>query len=247
VKDSRVQEENRFSKRCILHVLNGLSVGLGIPLRLTVAAGMIFFGYQSPVNAQLTILHNFGDGTVANGGAHPRAGLVESPFGNFFGSTLDQATAPSTFAGTIFKMSRSGVLQIIHSFGSTTRLYTTQPLLYHNGSLIGVTPFGPLTAQSGTVFSLSQSATTGNWKLSFWHKFAQVAPDYDGIPAGNVILGSDGYFFGTTEAGGTPNLDNGAVYVLVPKTHAFANLYTFSIYSPPLLPAPRRFGPRDGW
>jgi uncharacterized repeat protein (TIGR03803 family) len=68
----------------------------------------------------------------------------------------------------------------------------------------------------------------------------------DGGPAGNVILGSDGYFYGTTEAGGSPNLDDGAVYKLAPKTHAFTNVYTFSIFGP-LLPAPRRFGARDGW
>jgi uncharacterized repeat protein (TIGR03803 family) len=192
---------------------------------------MILFGYLSPVNAQLTILHNFGDGTVANDGAHPRAGLVQSPYGNFFGSTLDQATAPSTFAGTIFKMSRSGVLQIIQSFAPTSGLYTTQPLLCHDGKLIGVTPFGPSpTAPSGTVFSLSQSPTTGNWKLSFWHNFTGGAPDYDGLPLGNVILGSDGYFYGTTGAGGgsPPLLFDGAVYKLAPKTHAFTNVYGFS-------------------
>jgi uncharacterized repeat protein (TIGR03803 family) len=205
---------------------------VGTPSRLTIAAGMILFGYQSPVNAQLTILHNFGDGTVANDGAHPRAGLVESPHGDFFGSTLNQATAPSTFAGTIFKMSRSGELQIIQSFDPASGLYTTQPLLYHDRSLIGVTPSGPsLTAPSGTVFSLRQSATTGQWKLSFWHNFTGGAPDYDGLPAGDVILGSDGHFYGTTEAGGgsPPLAFDGAVYKLAPKTHAFTNVYGFSI------------------
>ena len=125
MKANRVQADFRFSKRSILRFLNGLSIGLGNPSRLTIAAGMILFGCQSSVNAQLTILHSFGDRTVANDGAHPRAGLVQAPNGNFFGSTLNQATAPSTFVGTIFKMSRVGVLQIIQSFDPTSGLYTT--------------------------------------------------------------------------------------------------------------------------
>jgi uncharacterized repeat protein (TIGR03803 family) len=232
VKANRVQADFRFSKRSILRFLNGLSIGLGNPSRLTIAAGLILFSCQSPVNAQLTILHNFGDGTVANDGAHPRAGLVQAPSGNFFGSTLNQATAPSTFVGTIFKMSRSGVLQIIQSFDPTSGLYTTQPLLYHHGTVIGVTPSGPaLTGPAGTVFILRHSATTGTWNLSFWHNFTGGAPDYDSLPAGNVILGSDGHFYGTTEGGGgaPPLAFDGAVYKLAPKTHAFTNVYGFSI------------------
>jgi uncharacterized repeat protein (TIGR03803 family) len=230
VKVDRVQGVVRFSKRLIPFVSNRLSLGLDIPLRLTIAAGMILLGYQTPANAQLTILHNFGDGTVANDGAHPMAGLVQSPSGDFFGATVNQATAPLTSAGTIFKMSRSGVLQIIHHFELTSGLSPEQPLLYHNGSLIGVTPRGPsLTAELGTVFKLSQSAATGRWKISFWHKFTGAAPDYYSTPAGNVILGSDGYFYGTTEhGGGSESLFDGAVYKLAPKTHAFTDVYGFS-------------------
>ena len=191
---------------------------------------MIFFGYKNSLNAQLTILHHFGDGTVANDGAHPRAGLTHAPTGQFFGSTANQAATPSTFAGTIFQMSSSGMLKIIYSFGSTSTLYTTQPLLYHYGKLIGVALSGEsTTGSSGNVFRLKRSATTGNWSISFWHNFTNSAPDYDGSPAGNVILGSDENFYGTSEAGGSPLFNDGAVYKLDRTTHTLTNVYTFPL------------------
>jgi hypothetical protein len=166
VKVNRVQGDIRFSKRCILHVLNGLSVGLGMPLRLTIAAGMIFFGYQSPVNAQLTILHNFGDGTVAKDGADPEAGLIQAPNGEFFGVTTSQATAPNTVAGTVFRMSKSGALHIIYRFGSKSNTASTE-LLYYKGALVGI---ASKYAGDGTLFALTHS-TTGRWQFSSWYKF----------------------------------------------------------------------------
>jgi uncharacterized repeat protein (TIGR03803 family) len=185
----------------------------------TVAAGIILLTCQNSVHAQLTILHSFGDGTVANDGAHPEAGLIQAPSGNFFGVTNSQATAPSTIAGTVFQMTRKGKLTVIQTFGSGTAPF--DPLLYYKGRLIGVTAISG--TNNGTLFALKRLAT-GGWKLSDWYQFGGTNELI--YPVGNVILGSDGFFYGTTGLGG-PNF-GGTVYKLDPTTHQATVLFGFA-------------------
>jgi len=67
----------------VLRIWTRLRQNGDLPLLLSVALGMFLFGYANRVLAQLTILHSFGDGTVANDGAYP-GGLSLAPNGRFF-------------------------------------------------------------------------------------------------------------------------------------------------------------------
>jgi uncharacterized repeat protein (TIGR03803 family) len=49
--------------------------------------------YKITRKGQLTILHNFGDGTVANDGINPLCALVLGRDGNFYGTTSSDVTA----------------------------------------------------------------------------------------------------------------------------------------------------------
>jgi uncharacterized repeat protein (TIGR03803 family) len=200
----------RSSKSNISLISNRLCRELGTSLLGTIAAGAIVLTCQNSVQAQLTIFHSFGDGTVANDGAHPEAGLIQAPSGNFFGVTNAQAAAPSTTAGTVFQMTRKGKVTVIQSFGNGAA--PLEPLLYYKGRLIGVTAASE--TNNGTLFALKRLAT-GGWKLNDWYQFGGTnGPAY---PAGNIILGSDGFLYGTSGLGG-PNF-GGTVYKLDPTTH----------------------------
>ena len=216
MKVNRDQADIRFSRRSILRVLNGLSIGLGSPLRLTIAIGMILFGYQSPVNAQLTILHSFGDGSVTNDGANPSDGLVQAPNGDFFGGTIFQASTPSRAAGTVFKVTAAGNVKIIYRFGLTSNMWPSGPLLYYKGKLLGI-------VSGSAVFALASSSH--GWHFSLWHTFTGAPSDGAG-PVGSLTLGPDGKLSGVTAGGGTNNV--GTAYKIDPGTHQSSIVYNFT-------------------
>ncbi|MBV8482763.1 MAG: hypothetical protein JO077_07860 [Verrucomicrobia bacterium] len=218
VKVKRVSGWARFSKGRIPRLSNRLSLGLDIPLRLTIAAGMILLFCQTPAHAQLTILHSFGDGSIPNDGAHPAAGLIQGPNDVFFGDTIYQANTLNTLAGTVFQMSAPGKVKILKRFGLTSNLWPTAPLLYYDKKLIGI--------GAGAVFALVD--VKGHWRVRFWHKFAGGAND-GANPVGSVVLGQDGNLYGVTEAGGgTGFFTPGIAYKLDPVTHNFSIVYTFT-------------------
>ena len=209
-----------------LRISSSVRQRLTIPLVLVMAAGILLWDYGNQANAQITILHSFGDGTVVNDGARPVAGLVQTPSGDFFGATNSTVQNPNSNDGTAFQITPSGVLKVIYRFPTNSNLSTQEPLLYYYGQLIGTTLIGPGQGTTyGTVFRLKRSVITGKWGLQFWHKFTGSATD-GGNPFGNVILGSDGSFYGTTSLGG-PN-SGGTVYKLDPTTHHLTNVYSFA-------------------
>lgn len=123
---------------------SGGSQGHGVAFKVNVTGGTP--SYQ--------VLHGFG--STPNDGQAPRAGLVQLPDGNFYGTT---AAGGSTGHGTVFMMTPSGAVSVLHSFadGSVTndgeqpycRLVSTP-----DGSLYGTTFMGG-TAGDGTIFRLS--------------------------------------------------------------------------------------------
>jgi len=203
--------ELRRSRRPIL----SLRTGSHFQFTLLILAAMFFFAFRSRADAQLTIVHSFGDGTVVDDGAVPQAGLIQAPNGYFFGVTNRQANQPTILAGTVFQMTSSGKVSVIYHFGLKSNSFSNEPLLYYRGKLIGVTQSSTGT---GSLFALNRAASTGKWRLSYWQK--NVAPE------GNLILGSDGNFYGV---GGVSI--GGGVYKINPTTHALTIVYGFPLTS----------------
>jgi uncharacterized repeat protein (TIGR03803 family) len=140
----------------------------------------------------LTVLYEFKG--APNDGQFPEAGLLQGSDGNFYGATYEGG---SNFHGTVFQMTPLGVLTNIHILGSTAGegIWPFSQLIQGtDGFFYGTTTAGG-TRGDGTVFKIN---STGN--LSTIYSFTN---GLDGSnPYAGVFQGSDGNFYGTTQAGG---------------------------------------------
>jgi len=184
---------------------------LAVVMVLGLASG---FGLQVS-NAQYTILHNFGDGTVPNDGAGPATALNQGHDGYFYGTTERQAGSAGLGNGTLFRMAPDGTMQIIHYFSG--KKYARASLLDHRGELLGVAS----SRAGGVIFRAGQFG-----KTEIWHSFSQNDPGDGFNPLGGLIFGSDGNLYGTTyEGGGT---GNGIIYqISLERPHPLTVLYSF--------------------
>jgi uncharacterized repeat protein (TIGR03803 family) len=190
-----------------------------------VAAAMIVAVFQcySRAVAQgtpptLTILHSFGDGSVVNDGQSPYAALIQGLDGNFYGAT---PTGGSHNFGSVFRITPSGTVTILHSFLDGSVPHDGQSpyaglILGPDGNFYGTTTFGG-SRGFGSVFRITPSGA-----VTILHSFGDVAND-GAYPTGDLVLGPDGYFYGTTSFGGsTGNVDPygngyGAVFKMSPS------------------------------
>ena len=149
-----------------------------------------------------TVLYQF-KGYAVNDGSFPEAGLVQGSDGNFYGTTYEGGT---NFFGTVFKMTPTGVLTNIHIFQPSAThdgRWPFSPLIQGtNGYLYGTTSAGGMPGY-GTVFQMDYA---GN--VNIIHSFTN-GPD-GSSPYAGVFQGSDGYFYGTTQSGGSNGV--GTVY-----------------------------------
>ena len=160
--------------------------------------------FKISANGALTSLYSF---TGGNDGANPDGGLVQGSDGFLYGTTYNGGASSN---GTVFKISASGALTTLYSFGTVTNT-NGYPLDGANpsaglvqgsdGYLYGTTQYGGTTARcgdndAGTVFKISTNGT-----LTTLYSFTAVN---DGAnPAAGLVQGSDGNFYGTTYNGGT--------------------------------------------
>jgi uncharacterized repeat protein (TIGR03803 family) len=158
--------------------------------------------YKMKPQGVVTILHNFGDGSVPYDGANP-AGVIQASDGNFYGVTQIGGLPgfDDSYYGTIFEMTPQGVLTIIHDFSSSDGQNPNTLLVEGtDGYLYGTTPYGGF----GTVFKI----LPGGGGYAQVHTFGD--PTNDGQQPSGLICGSDGNFYGTTYTGGP--YENGTVF-----------------------------------
>jgi uncharacterized repeat protein (TIGR03803 family) len=202
---------------------------------LSVAMSCSFFLSAFRVDAQLTILHSFGDGTVPNDGANPQAGLIQAANGNFYGTTANTALNPFG-SGVIFQMTPAGAVTTLYTF--TGLNLSASALLLYNDDLVGITfnggndinPYG--TPGFGTIFQTSLSGQT-----EFLHKFSGGSgPSY---PSASLVLGPNGDLYGTTSAvlqSAATVFTFNAIKKKLTVVHNFpSNLPSFYLQSPLLL------------
>jgi uncharacterized repeat protein (TIGR03803 family) len=137
-------------------------------------------------------------------GSTPEAALVEATDGNFYGTTFAGGISDT---GTVFRMSPSGTLTVLHSFNGTDGAHPTASLIEGSDSNFYGTTFSGGSNDLGTVFQISPAGT-----LITLHQFAGV----DGAhPLAEVVEGVDGNFYGTTYSGGLS--DTGTVFQITPS------------------------------
>ena len=159
-----------------------------------------------------TVLHSFG--ATPTDGIVPIGGLVQADDGNFYGVTASgganhcvQIPQDGSNCGTVFKMSPSGVVTILYSFGSSVSDGVTPNaslVQASDGKLYGTTANGGANSCStvgetnncGTLFGITTDGAE-----TVLHSFGTSLTD--GIaPLGALIQGSDGGLYGTTASGG---------------------------------------------
>lgn len=197
--------------------IQGLVQGCGAVVKIT-PAGVLSVLYSFPFDA--------GNNTTPNG-LFPVAGLLQGPDGNFYGVASGGGSSGTDFCqpiqgvfgcGTIFRLTPSGQFTLLYSFcgGNGCGLLATDGAdprgrlaLGPDGNLYGTTQQGGYyngVYNSGTIFRISLSGA-----YQIMHIFSGNSGTGDGAgPAGGLTLGSDGSFYGTTQAGGTSG--NGTVF-----------------------------------
>lgn len=156
--------------------------------------------FQITTNGVWTTLVNF----TGTNGQNPSAGLVLAPDGNFYGTTFGGG---ANGYGTVFRVATNGSLTTVVTFtglGGTGVNPAAGLTLGSDGNLYGTTRFGG-AHRSGTVFQMKTNGAPVNlYSFSATASNGILATNFDGAnPYGNLTLGNDGSFYGTTYNGGT--------------------------------------------
>jgi uncharacterized repeat protein (TIGR03803 family) len=185
--------------------------------------------FKTTTAGDVTTLYSF----PGDSGAQPMAPMVQASDGNFYGTSVGGAIG----VGTIFRITPSGTLTTLHTIANLGPIgtYPLAALLEaSDGNFYGTTYWGS-GANLGAVFRMTPSGT-----VSLVHAFSGGAAD-GGNPQAALIQTPDGFFYGTTDNGGTAGLGtvfrmtvDGTVTVL----HAFTGGADGSHPRAALTPAP---------
>lgn len=141
----------------------------------------------------VTTLHSFNG--FPSDGAGPIAGLVQGNDGNFYGTT---ASGGAFFQGTVFRMTPSGAITVLHSFNgflSEGAVPIAGLVQGSSGNLYGTTALGGEHFK-GTIFKIDPAGS-----LTTLHSFSG-SPGEGALPFAALVQASDGNFYGTTALGG---------------------------------------------
>jgi len=197
--------------------------------------------FSVSASGAFTLLYSFGTITNADGnpvdGGQP-SGLVLGSDNNLYGSTQ---WGGDYGVGTIFRITPGGQLTTLYEFGQDADLGSIGgiPLvLGKDGNLYGATPYSQNDDSSGIIFQFIPTATGG--QFTTLSSFPTNISHFDASGAGALIQGSDGYFYGVTQNGGTNG--GGSIFQFIPgkggqiKTlHSFPYLNALDAYGNPLM------------
>ena len=186
--------------------------------------------YRIAPDGTYTTLYSFG--ATPEDGFGPRGELIEASDGNFYGVTAAGGTnlcgsSSTNVCGTVFRMTPSGDVTILHSFGANPMDGNTPRgalIEFADGNFYGTTVAGGEHGE-GTFFRIATDGT-----LTVLYAFGAYRGDGNG-PAGPLTLGADGNFYGVTTSGGDRNGPGGAggsgtVFMVTPDGEQ-TTLYAF--------------------
>lgn len=191
----------------------------------TPEGGMNNYGtaFKITRGGELTTLHSFCAESGCVEGGSPEGALVQAKDGNLYGTT---AVGGANNGGTVFSMSKEGIVTTVYSFCRTSECRDGQEpqaalLLATNGDLYGTTTSGGIY-NGGTVFKIAPSG-----KFTRLYSFCALSetgcPDGN-LPVGGLVQATDGNLYGTTARGGSNN--DGTVFKITPSG-ALTTLFSF--------------------
>lgn len=223
----------------------------------TEAGGAAGFGtlYKlNPDGSGFRVLHSFTAGTSSanfsgDGGA-PRGGLVHASDGNLYGLTLrGTATAGATINdsnGVIYRVAPDGTgYQVIFSFDQNAAavgsMQPTALIQGRDGLLYGTLRAVGVTAVGG-IFSIRTDGTG----FRILTAFSRATPANGFNPRTPVVHATDGFLYGTTNAGGARSA--GTVFRMRPDGTGYQVIHSFAVanLSNGYNPADVFFQGRDG-
>jgi uncharacterized repeat protein (TIGR03803 family) len=169
-----------------------------------------------------TTLYQF---TGGQDGGNPYGGLIMDASGNLYGTAQNYGNLACTKqggnpgCGTVFKLSSTRTLTVLHTFAGSPDGATPSATLIRdgNGNIYGATPFGGDQScnggySCGVVFKIGRSG-----RETILHTFTGGAHDGE-VPYGGLYRDSSGDLFGTTVSGGKGPCQQGCgiVFELVP-------------------------------
>jgi uncharacterized repeat protein (TIGR03803 family) len=176
--------------------------------------------FELTPSGTFTVLYSF---TGGSDGANPRAGLIADAAGSLYGTTISGGVSCGELphgCGTVFQLTPSGTLNVLHSFTGSDGSQPFAALVADAaGNLYGTTYGGGATASCdppngcGTVFKLAPSGI-----LTVLYSFTGSS---DGAyPFGALVADAAGNLYGTTTLGGAtascnPPSGCGTVFELV--------------------------------
>jgi len=165
--------------------------------------------FKITTTGALTSLYTFCSVDNCPDGEYPVAGLVQASDGNFYGTT--DLGGPSR-AGSVFKITPSGLLTTLHLFCSQANCPDGQnpqaPLVQAgDGNFYGTTTYGGSSGQ-GTVFRITPGGA-----LTTLYSFCSESNCSDGAnPVAGLVQAGDGNLYGTTA--GSAETGSGTVFRL---------------------------------
>ena len=164
------------------------------------AVGTVF--KLTPAGVRTTLVQFTRNG-ASNKGGLPYAGMVQGSDGNFYGTTNIGGTSDR---GTVFKLTPAGVLTTLVEFTSPRGYPVGGLAVGTDGNFYGTTTDG----SNGSAFKLTPAGV-----LTTLFVFTGTTGSYKGTnPQASLVLGTDGFFYGTTVSGGANNL--GTVFKMTP-------------------------------
>ena len=175
----------------------------------------------------LTTLYSFCAQTNCTDGYTPNGPLVQGSDGNIYGTTSEGGAncVSSGGCGTIFKITPQGALTTLYSFcslsGCADGSGPSAPLIQGtDGNFYGTTDFGGAGANCtsssgcGTVFEITPEGV-----LTTLYSFCSQSGCADGSGPSDLLLATNGNFYGTTGEGGvyaTLGGGSGTIFKITP-------------------------------
>jgi uncharacterized repeat protein (TIGR03803 family) len=161
----------------------------------------------------------------SGGTSFSQSGLMLGSDGNFYGTApFNTLSGAGGGNGTIFKVTPSGSLTALHAFtgGADGKFPTAPPVQGIDGNFYGTTSQGNGNTVFGSVYKITPSLA-----FSVLHSFIDST---DGaFPQAPLLQGTDGNFYGTTEAG---DRNNGGTIFKITPFGMFTPLFDFAQSSP---------------
>jgi uncharacterized repeat protein (TIGR03803 family) len=124
--------------------------------------------------------------------------IIQAGDGNFYGTAgyggpWPHATNDTSYgSGTVFKMTPSGILSLLHAFNEADGYYPVSLIQASDGNFYGTAVSGGTNGGGGTLFQISAS---GEFKMLY--SFNYSGP-IGRNPLCSLVQASDGAFYGTT-------------------------------------------------